>query len=193
MKLLVVLGHPDAESFISACAYEYVSVARKKGHQVRFMDLSSVDFDPVLRFGYRRRMELDSFIIRSQEALVWAEEIVFFFPTWWAREPSVLAGWVERVFTPGLAYSFLPGRIRPQKLLSGKSAVLVTASHAPSLFSLLHPAYPLRRLATHVLGYCGIKVRKKLVLGGMDSSRDCLERRQEFIQKIRALPVSLEN
>ncbi|WP_415635732.1 NAD(P)H-dependent oxidoreductase, partial [Pseudostreptobacillus hongkongensis] len=42
------------------------------------------DFDSVLRYGYRKRMEKDENISRSQELLLWADHIVFVYPIWWS-------------------------------------------------------------------------------------------------------------
>ena len=58
-----------------------------------------MDFDPVLRYGYRKRME-DSFILRSQE-LISGQIISFPLSIWWSSMPSLLKGWIDRV-SPGI-------------------------------------------------------------------------------------------
>ena len=37
------------------------------------------------------------------EALLWAEHLVFVYPTWFHGPPSMLKGWLERVWLPGVA------------------------------------------------------------------------------------------
>ena len=50
-------------------------------------------------------MEEDPFILRSQELIQWADHFIFVYPIWWSSMPSLLKGWIDRVFTPGIAYS----------------------------------------------------------------------------------------
>ncbi|MBV7411717.1 NAD(P)H-dependent oxidoreductase [Dermabacteraceae bacterium TAE3-ERU27] len=156
MKILVVQAHPNPDSFTAACAAAYAEASREKGNEVRVIDLAEASFDPVLRFGYQKRMPEDAFITQSQESLLWAEHVSVFFPTWWGTVPSVFSGWVERVFTPGITYRYIPGKPFPEKLLTGKTASLVTSSHAPSVLTKYAPTGPVRHVKAHILSYCGI-------------------------------------
>ncbi len=45
------------------------------------------DFDPVLRYGYRKRMEEDSFILRFSGINQWANHFIFIYPIWWSSMP----------------------------------------------------------------------------------------------------------
>jgi putative NADPH-quinone reductase len=47
------------------------------------LELGKANFDPILRYGYAKRMPKDTFIERSQELIMWADHIVFAFPIWW--------------------------------------------------------------------------------------------------------------
>jgi putative NADPH-quinone reductase len=102
--VLAVLGHPDAESFNHAIMQRYIS-SLPRDCEVRTLMLGELDFDPVLRFGYRQRMAPDPVIARSQELLLWADHVVLVFPCWWTGVPSLLKGWFDRVLTPGFAYN----------------------------------------------------------------------------------------
>ena len=51
MKILVIQGSPDAESYSHQLASAYADEARVAGHDVRMIDLATEDFDPVLRYG----------------------------------------------------------------------------------------------------------------------------------------------
>ena len=46
-------------------------------HELESINLNEIDFDPVLRYGYRKRMEEDSFILRSQELIQWEDHFIF--------------------------------------------------------------------------------------------------------------------
>lgn len=187
MKILVIQGHPDPQSYIAACARTYVEAARAVGHEVHILDLALAEFDPVLRYGYRQRMDADTFIDTSQDEVMWAEHIVVCFPVWWAAEPSVLKGWWERVLVPHLAYEYIPGKTKPRQLLAGKTATLIVTAHAPSWFVRVMPGYPVQRIKRAVLGYCGVSLKRTFILGGMDSVADTPARRTAFLEDVRAL------
>ena len=57
-KILVVLGHSDGGSFCAALAGNYVAAAQTAGHEVRFLRLADLVFDPVLHQGYKKIQEL---------------------------------------------------------------------------------------------------------------------------------------
>ena len=57
MKILVIQGSPDAGSYSHELATAYADEARSAEHDVRMIDLATEDFDPVLRYGYRPRLE----------------------------------------------------------------------------------------------------------------------------------------
>ena len=191
MRVVVVAGHPDTESFSHFLASSYADELRQAGHEVRVLDLAQADFDPVLRFGYRQRMEPNDFINYSQESLAWCEYVALFFPTWWTGVPSVLQGWFERCLTPRFAYQYHPDKLRHTKGLSGRKAMLVTSCHAPAWFARLHPAWPPQRIAKQVLGYCGITCDTRMVLGSMDGSKDTEQRRGEFMRQVNATVAQL--
>lgn len=186
MRVLVIQGHPDSQSYIAALAAGYIEQVKEAGHEVRVIDLATAQFDPVLRYGYRERMEPDPFIEKSQEDVLWAEHLSVFFPVWWAAEPSVLKGWFDRVFTPKVTYTYRPGKASPVKLLKGRTASVIVASHAPDFFVKLNPSYPIRRMRRNVLGYCGVKVKENYVFGGIGGPNETPENLEKFKAKVLA-------
>lgn len=184
MRILVVAGHPDQCSLTKTIAQTYVTEARNAGHEVALINLASCEFDPVLRYGYHAHMPQEPCISDSQDLLDWCEHVVVIFPVWWACEPSLLKGWFDRVLTPGKAYQYVPGKLAPRRLLRGRTATLIATSHAPSWYAKHNPSYPLARISKHVLGYCGIKVTKRLVLGSVDSPNTTGERIESFLAKV---------
>jgi len=183
-RVLIVLGHPDADSYNAVLCQEYAAAARTAGHQVEVLELGKESFDPVLRFGYRQRMAPDPFIVRSQNLVTWADHLVLIFPVWWSQLPALLSGWLDRVFTPGFAFNYGPS-MNPVRLLEGRSATLVMTSRAPS-WILGAAGVSLKRLAKRlILGYCGIKPVRVLALGRIGNKGDSLARRATFIEKVR--------
>lgn len=201
MNILVVSGHPDAQSFSASILKSYLVGLAKTSHAVEVIDLAIAEFDPCLRFGYRERMPEDPFIARSQELLLWADHLVFIYPVWWSSMPSVLKGWIDRVFTPGVAYSsnvrgnfflnFVTGR-QFKKLLKGKTAEIIVTSMGPTwwypLFSGLMSvpdSYGVAVLKSAVLNHCGIKTKKIMALGNMRRERNTLALRTQFLEKVK--------
>ena len=177
--VLVVLGHPDALSYCAALADAYVAGLDTDRYEVEVLRLGELDFDPVLRFGYRQRMAADPVVDRSQELVRWADHVVLVFPVWWSQMPGLLKGWVDRVLGPGFGYS-MKG-VRSVKLLRGRTATLVVTSQAPSWMA---GASLVRLVRRHVLGLCGIRLTQVLTHGWLTTSRDTPERRERFLTKV---------
>jgi len=180
-KVLVVLGHPDAQSFNHAIFDAYVEGLDRSVCEVETLDLGALDFDPVMRFGYRAHMPEDPVIERSQELLRWADHITFIFPTWWHQLPSLLKGWVERVLTPGFAYNM--GKLFTQGHLEGRTATLIVTTDAPVWGDRLIGSQPIPLMRKHILGGCGIKVTTVLRLGRTRATTDAI--RTAFLDKVR--------
>lgn len=81
MKILVINGHPDKESYCQAIFQTIVENIDPNHHELKVISLNDEDFDPVLRYGYRKRMEDDSFILRSQEWIQWADHLILSIPS----------------------------------------------------------------------------------------------------------------
>ncbi|MBS9335989.1 NAD(P)H-dependent oxidoreductase [Fructobacillus papyrifericola] len=181
MKLLVIQGHPDAQSFTHANAENYIEAAKAAGHEVQVIDLAKEDFDPILAYGYRQHMEDESQPKHYQELIKEADELAIFYPVWWAAEPAILKGFFDRTFTPGFAYHYeSPTKI--QHLLKGKTAKLFVTSRGPAWYTKSIFGSAVYRMKSLVLGFAGIKVKKTLVLGNMNTKKDVLENRQAFIE-----------
>ena len=78
MNILVINGHPDKESYCQAIFQTIVESIDSKRHELEMINLNEEEFDPVLRYGYRQRMEDDPFILRSQELIQWADHFILF-------------------------------------------------------------------------------------------------------------------
>jgi putative NADPH-quinone reductase len=166
-KILVVLGHPDAESFNAAIYKTFVENIDRKKCDVETIELGKMKFDPVLRFGYREFMKPDADIERSQELIKWAEHIVFIYPIWWSSMPSLLKGWLDRVLTPGFAYNMKGAR--SEKHLAGRTAELIVTCNAPAFYYRFLDRLPIKLMRKQILGMCGLKVNKILICGKTDT------------------------
>jgi NAD(P)H dehydrogenase (quinone) len=127
---LVVLGHPNPDSLCAALADAYAAGARAAGAEVQVMRLGELEFDPVLRAGYRDDQQLEDDLQVAQAAILAAGRLVLVTPIWWGSYPAVLKGFIDRTFLPGFAFRYAkPGR--QIRLLKGRSARLIVTGDSP--------------------------------------------------------------
>jgi len=157
MRTLIILGHPDKNSFCARLADAYETGAKEKGGDVMRINLIDLKFDPILRSGYTRSQNLEPDLIEAQRLIKWANHLVFVFPVWWSAPPALLKGFIDRVFLPGFAFKYRENSSMWDKLLTAKSSRLIITSDAPVAwlyFAYFHPAVNMMKKAT--LEFCGI-------------------------------------
>lgn len=157
-NVLVVLGHPDADSFSGHLAEEYAKAARENGKTPRIIKLGDMDFDPVLRHGYKQRQEHEPDLAYFWDSILWADHIAFFYPIWWGAMPAILKGALDRVLLPGRAFRYRENSQFWDKLLTGKSAHLFTTMDTPPWYYRLAYRMPgHNQMKRTILEFCGIK------------------------------------
>ncbi len=127
-KIYIIVGHPNKDSLSSHIADTYEQTALSAGHSVRRVHLGSISFDPILHMGYKQRQNLEPDLVTIQENVVWADTLVFVFPTWWGDMPALLKGMFERMWLPGFAYNMKKGSMSWHRRLTGKRARIITTS-----------------------------------------------------------------
>jgi putative NADPH-quinone reductase len=132
-KTLVILGHPDDHALGGALADAYIEGAKLAGAPVRVLRLADLDFDPVLHKGYKQIQPLEPDLQAAQADLIWAEHVVFVYPTWWGGPPALLKGFLDRVLLPGFSFQFQKNGLLWKRLLRGRTARLITTMDAPYL------------------------------------------------------------
>ena len=120
MNIVVVLGHPSAESFCTAIFDGIVSALEAQAtHKITTIRLAAEKFVTAMSTAEHRAYETSSPLIsdetkRHAEALIQAEALIFVYPTWWSGLPAQLKGWLERVFVLGVAFRINDNiKIRP--------------------------------------------------------------------------------
>ncbi|MUG65670.1 MULTISPECIES: NAD(P)H-dependent oxidoreductase [Paenibacillus] len=158
-NIVIINGHPDPESFCLALADAYSEgAAHIDGTEVRRIDLSQADFNPNLKYGYRKRTELEDELREAQALIRWADHLVFVYPTWWGAPPAILKGFIDRVFLPGFAFKYRDNSPLWDKLLTGKSARLIVTMDTPSWYNrLIYWRAGHLVMKRNVLKFCGIK------------------------------------
>jgi putative NADPH-quinone reductase len=189
-KILVILGQPQRQSFGAALAQAYAEGARASGAEVKELYLGDLKFDPAGAMNRSSPPELESDLVKAQDAIKWAEHLVFVYPIWWGTIPALLKGFIERVFLPGFAVNFRDNSPLWDKLLIGRSARLIVTLNTPSwIYRWVYGRPGHNTMKKTILEFCGVKPVRITEVGPVKNSTDA--RRQKWIAQVRALGVGL--
>ena len=135
MKVSVILAHPRQGSFNHAIAETAVQTLQANGHTVKYHDLYTEGFEPVVPGAeLSKGASLAPAIRRHCDEISEADGIVIVHPNWWGQPPAVLKGWIDRVIRVGVAYKFAEGDSGegvPIGLLKAQMALVFTTSDTP--------------------------------------------------------------
>ena len=187
-RILVIQGHPDLSvpHFGHALANAYALGAREGGHEVQVLDVAAFDF-PLLR----SKADWDGGalppeLLPAQQAIVWAQHLVLFFPLWLGGMPALVKGFLEQVARPGFALSKPAKGKLPKKLLAGRSARVVVTMGMPALvYRWYFRAHSLKALERNILGFVGIAPIRETLVGRVEGLQPA--ERQRWIDKLRVL------
>ncbi|MCS6986017.1 MAG: NAD(P)H-dependent oxidoreductase [Sphingomonadaceae bacterium] len=211
---LIVLAHPDPQSFNAALAHAAARALTDLGARVSWSDLYAMGFGAVAGrgdildapaegpFNLAREQgrahaagTLAPDIRAEQAKLAEADFVLFQFPLWWFGMPAILKGWVDRVLTLGFAYGL--GRWWNEGPMRDKRAMLSITTGSPAgayapdgrngdIERILWP------IEAGVLALCGFTVLPAVVAYGAPWMTD--EERRDHIdrlcQRLRALEAT---
>lgn len=190
-KTLIINGHPDKESFNFALAKAYSEAALKSNTEVERINLIDLDFDPVLKYGYRKPYPLEPDLETAIKKIKEAEHLVWVFPMWWYGVPAILKGFIDRTFLPGVTFSYEKGKLFPNKLLKGKTARIIVTADTVSWYNQLVMKNPvINHFKKGVLGFCGVKPVKVTYLAPIKGSTTT--QRKIWLLKISRLGEGLQ-
>jgi len=133
-----VYCHPSETSFTAAVRDRALAGLHAAGHDVRVSDLYADGFVPELsaweRTNHLAPPETKPDIAEYAANLRWCEALVLVYPTWWAGQPAMLKGWIDRVWVAGVAYELPEGanRIRPR--LHNIRRIVAITTHGSTKF-----------------------------------------------------------
>ncbi|MEA5006607.1 MAG: NAD(P)H-dependent oxidoreductase [Rikenellaceae bacterium] len=158
MKVVVINGHPDNNSFCHALAEKYKLGADRAGNVCHLIHLSNLNFNPNLKYGYNMQMELEPDLAELQKLITDANHLVFIYPTWWGTYPALFKGFVDRLFVPGYAFKYQKCSPLPIPLMKGKTARIITTMDTPVWFyCIIYKSPGVNSLKKSVLQFCGFK------------------------------------
>ncbi len=188
MKILLINGHPDKESYNYALAEAYKKGALASKAEIRQINIGELDFNPNLEFGYRKRTELEPDLIHAQESIKWANHIVWFYPLWWGSVPAIMKGFLDRVLLPGFAFQKREGSVWWDKLITGKTSRIICTMDQPTWYYRWinkRPSHVAMKKLT--LNFIGIKKVTITSIGPLRLSKP--EFREKWLAKIEKLGV----
>lgn len=135
---LIVLAHPEPQSFNAQWAQASADASAAQGHEVLWSDLYAMGFDPAERAQHYDHPDglpfdplkaqqnaaataLPADIAAEVDKLRRADRIILHFPMWWFAPPAMLKGWCDRALTHGALHTtaerFDTGQLRGKKAL----------------------------------------------------------------------------
>lgn len=160
-KIVLINGHPGQSSLNKSLAETYRQSAAARGHQVRYHDISAMEFDiDYGHSGYTNIKPLEPALEAFISDLEWAEHVVVTTPLWWGAMPAKLKGAFDRALLPGRAFDTRNTNAVgiPAPMLKGKTArVLLTADTPAFLLWLMYGNAIKKIFSRQILGFVGIK------------------------------------
>ena len=170
-RIVLIQGHPDATAphLCHALAQAYADGATAAGHEVRQIDIATIDF-PWLRSQHEWELGLLPAALKPAQADIgWAQHIVLFFPLWLGDMPALLKAFLEQVARPGFAFAAEGNNPFGHKGLSGRSARVVVTLGMPALvYRWYFRAHSVKSLERNILGFVGIAPVHETLVGSVD-------------------------
>ena len=128
MKNLVIIGHPDQNSF---CHNGIFGKIKKILNDHPNQEIKTIDL-------YKDKLHRDKkdLINNYKKLVIWSDRIYFISPVWWFRLTPKMETFFDEVFTPGFAYEFVnitKTYAYPRSFLKKKKIRCYLTHGAPSL------------------------------------------------------------
>ncbi|MBO8193535.1 NAD(P)H-dependent oxidoreductase [Streptomyces oryzae] len=198
MRIAVYLAHPRPGSFNHALFDAVVDELRQRGCEVLAHDLYAEAFDPLLTAPETETVSgaaaaedgQDLALARHRAEVAGAEALVFVHPNWWGMPPALLAGWVQRVLAPGVAYKLGTADGEPVGLLPATRALVLNTSDTPAEREEQEFNDPLHSIwSACILPYTGVTDVRRTVFRTVTGSTDA--QRAEWLRQARAMAAEL--
>lgn len=112
MHLLTVFAHPIRTSYPGAVMDDFHEPFTRAGYSIDTLDLHRENFDPRFTEADHQHFwggPIPSGIGDMHQRVEAADRLAFVFPVYWWSMPSLMKGWIERVFTGDWAYQYGSG------------------------------------------------------------------------------------
>ena len=138
---------------------------------MRLIALGDLEFDPVLRHGYRQIQPLEADLQDAAHAIEACDHLVLVYPTWWGAMPALLKGLFDRVLLPGYAFRYRRDSVWWDRLLAGRSArVITTLDTPPWYYRWIYRDPGITQVRATILEFCGIRPVRVSRVGAVRNS-----------------------
>ena len=185
-KIAIVVGNPMRDSYSEALGQAYLRGAQSGGHEAELFMLARMNFDAILREGYRREQPLEPDLVAARQALKTSDHLVFVFPLWCGDMPALMKGFIERVLQPDLLAIQGSHDRASWSILKGKSARIIMTMGMPGWFYWWYfGAHALKLLKRNILHFTGVSPVRSTVYGMVVGVGD--EKRKQWLREVEAL------
>ena len=185
-KIAIVVGNPMRDSYSEALGQAYLRGAQSGGHEAKLFMLARMNFDAILREGYRREQPLEPDLVAARQALKASDHLVFVFPLWCGDMPALMKGFIERVLQPDLLAIQGSHDRASWSILKGKSARIIMTMGMPGWFYWWYfGAHALKLLKRNILHFTGVSPVRSTVYGMVVGVGD--EKRKQWLREVEAL------
>lgn len=185
-KIAIVVGHPQRQTLCEGLAEAYERGAKAAGHEVKLFALSRMQFDPILRDGFRREQPLEPDLQAAYDWMAASDHWVIVFPLWCGDMPALLKGFIERILQPGLIRRQGTDSAMNWRIFPGKSARIVMTMGMPTLaYRFWYGSSTIRLMKRNILHFIGVKPVRHTLFGMVaDVPTD---KRHEWLKQMEAL------
>ena len=175
-NILLIYGHPKTpKSFNFDLKEKLVEALKQHVHNVLVRDLYEISFNPLLSskdLELIHNGQISEDIRKEQEFIKNADTIIFIYPIWWAGQPAIIKGYIDRVFSYGFAYMYKGGKVIG--LLPDKKAIIINSNGNPSALYKKNDFYNAMKLLVDkgIFAFYGFSKIKHLFYGDMSTKSD---------------------
>lgn len=185
-NVAIIVGNPQTDSYSEALGQAYKRGAQSGGHEAHLYLLANMQFDAILREGYRRLQPLEPELSAARDAILDCNHIVIIFPLWCGDMPAILKGFIERVLQPDLLSIQASGGAADWKVFKGRSARIIMTMGMPGWFYRCYfGAHALKLLKRNILEFIGIAPVHSTIYGMIAAVDDA--KRQQWLREVEAL------
>lgn len=185
MNHLIIYTHPNINSFSCAIVDAVKEFSMQQKYKTEIRDLYSIGFDPVLKLTdlsdiHEGKVPED--IKREQSYIEWADIVTFIYPIWWTGMPAILKGYIDRVFSYGIAYK--QGKNGSEGLLKDKKVFIFSPMGTSNeTYNKNGMTDAMKRVSeVGIFNFCGMKVEQHAFFGDVPNVEEKV--RKQYLQVV---------
>ena len=185
-RVVLIQGHPDPSGghYCNALADAYVSGAEQAGHEVRRIEIATLDISFLRNKDDYDKGSVPDGLKPGQDAIAWAEHIVLIYPLWLGTMPALLKAWLEQVLRSDFAFEIVEGGTWRKKLKGRSARIVVTMGMPAFVYRWYFGAHSLKSLERNILGFSGIAPIRESLIGSVEAKND--SGRKKWLERMRA-------